>query len=660
MPAIQSGPPVSPILARPRDAQGAVPAPAAGRGSAPAAGTGLPPGNARAPVADATGRRSRVDSAWVRSALGDMARRSATLHDRWLKKPASEQYLYAKRLEPAQRARLEEALEQRFRQAADPRERKEAMTLWLSVQHARLRTHGDEHRSAHHRAQAGNIVHTLGAGLFSATTLAQRVADSRSDYYDSMLRPEYRTALNHLLRVIGDAALEPALRGAAEQALRYHCETEGTIAPAHANRLRRDGIAALAASGHQFTEETFLSRWEQSFAARHPGSMPGRAEPSLGDALRTVLADPSPARRVGAVKALLKHAAADAMAAAQAQVLAAMDTPEARDAALSVLAQARRLLREEADLDDDIAKARPLAEVAGEWMGTPELDVPELDMGAFGSETYASSFSRLLERRHPSALALADPAGRGRAILEEGREVIRAVCEDGTLRAQVFAMSANALGTCGDNVAAGFAAIVLAVRAHGMARAIREGRVDAAGLGDWARRQFRLGALETEVHLFIQRARQLQGLPEDMAGQLDRESMETLLHAQVALKQALDLPDSVPSEMAYAPESVLTPIDLATIAGHVLEAEADPGALEPFLLALDAWRDGVRLLHPEPFAKLEADFDEDPFHDRDLPRDGDAHVEERVAYNEAAADYVQRKREAEDALLRQYTGMPGG
>ncbi|RAR86586.1 E3 ligase-like protein (putative virulence factor) [Paracidovorax anthurii] len=653
MPVIRSGLPAAPSPARPRDAQGSVPAPAAGRGSAAALATGFPPGAARAPAAAAAGGRPRADGAWVQSALGEMARHSAVLHDRWLKKPASEQYLYAKRLAPEQRARLEAALEQRFRQAADPGERVEAMTLWLSVQHARLRTHTAEHRSAHHWSQAHNIVRTLGSGLCSATTVAQRMADSRSDYYDSMLRPEYRTALNHLLRVIGDAALDPALREAAHQALLYHCETEGTIAPAHARRLRQDGIAALAESGYQVTDEAFLSRWERRFVARHPGAVPGGTAPSLGEALRAALAEPLPERRAAAVKALMKDAGTDALEAAQAQVLAGMEAPEDRDAALSVLGHARRLLRQEAELEDDVAQARPLAETAGQWMDAP---VPEI--AAFGGETYASSFSRLLERRRPSALALADPDGRGRVILEEGREVIRAVCEDSDLRARVFAMSENALGTCGDNVAAGFAAIVLAVRTHDMARAIREGRVDAAGLGDWARRQFRLNALETEVHQFIQRARQLQGLPEDMAGQLDREAMETLLHAQVALKDALGLPDSVPAEMAYAPESVLTPTDLALIAGRVLEAEADPGTLGPYLLSLDIWRDGMRQLHPESFAELDAKFDQHEFHDRELPPDGDAHVEERVAYNVAAADFVRSKSEEESALLLKLGGMP--
>lgn len=103
--------------------------------------------------------------------------------------------------------------------------------------------------------------------------------------------------------------------------------------------------------------------------------------------------------------------------------------------------------------------------------------------------------------------------------------------------------------------------------------------------------------------------------------------------------------------MTYAGQSVLTPGDLSVLAEAVMEAESDPDQWATYLLSNETWRVGMLQLHPEPFAEHEADFEKDAFHDRDLPRDGDAHVQERVDYNEAAAEFTQRKRAAEDALL---------
>lgn len=279
---------------------------------------------------------------------------------------------------------------------------------------------------------------------------------------------------------------------------------------------------------------------------------------------------------------------------------------------------------------------------------------------AFDGEENAPAFAHLLERRLPSTPALRKAHGPGATLLQEGARVIQAIARDGRLRARVLAMAENALGSCGDNVAEGFSAIVLAVRNHQMVQAVQEGRIDAAGLDGWARQQFRLGALEAAVHHFIRQALETPGIPEDMERQLRREPLETMLHAKVSLKALLWLPDSVPSEMTYAAQSVLTPGDLSALAAGVMDAESDDRQLTAYLLSNETWRVGMRHLHREPFAALDAAFDEDPFHDRDLPRDGDAHVQERVAYNVAAAEFMQRQRAAEDALLLQrWGGVPG-
>lgn len=278
----------------------------------------------------------------------------------------------------------------------------------------------------------------------------------------------------------------------------------------------------------------------------------------------------------------------------------------------------------------------------GLWLEAPE---------AFEGDKDGSPFAQLLERRLPSSLALENTDGSGATLLGEGAQVIEAIARDGGLRSHVFAMAENALGSCGDNVAEGFSAIVLAVRNHQMAEAVKAGRIDAAGLDVWARQQFRLGSLETAVHRFILTALTTPGIPEDVQTQLRKEPLETMLHAKVRLKAMLGLPDSVPSEMTYAGQSVLTPGDLSVLAEAVMEAESDPDQWATYLLSNETWRFGMLQLHPEPFAEHEADFEKDAFHDRDLPRDGDAHVQERVDYNEAAAEFTQRKRAAEDALL---------
>lgn len=160
--------------------------------------------------------------------------------------------------------------------------------------------------------------------------------------------------------------------------------------------------------------------------------------------------------------------------------------------------QPRRIFR---SLDDDLALQRkPLSQQMNRWLRTTAM--PELDASvSFDDEPNAKSFARLLARRQPYATD-DDPE----AVLRAGSEVVLAIVRDPELRALVFAMAENALGTCRDNVTEGFSAIVTAVRNHQMAEAVRHGTVGAAELSTWARGQFRLHALEQEVHRFISKA----------------------------------------------------------------------------------------------------------------------------------------------------------
>lgn len=143
---------------------------------------------------------------------------------------------------------------------------------------------------------------------------------------------------------------------------------------------------------------------------------------------------------------------------------------------------------------------RALGERIDHWLtdaGQPCLENPH----AFDTEFNAGQFSELLNKRY-EATANQSEIEKGE-VLQLGAEVINAVAADPELRELVFAMAESALGTCHDNVSTGFSAIVNTVRNHQLSLAVKQGRIDAAGLQAWAGQQFRLYALESEVHRFI-------------------------------------------------------------------------------------------------------------------------------------------------------------
>ncbi|WP_181106170.1 NEL-type E3 ubiquitin ligase domain-containing protein [Xanthomonas arboricola] len=143
---------------------------------------------------------------------------------------------------------------------------------------------------------------------------------------------------------------------------------------------------------------------------------------------------------------------------------------------------------------------RALGERIDHWLTDacqPCLENPH----AFDTEFNAGQFSELLNKRY-EATANQSEIEKGE-VLQLGAEVINAVAADPELRALVFAMAESALGTCDDNVSTGFSAIVNTVRNHQLSLAVKQGRLDAAGLQAWAGQQFRLDTLESEVHRFI-------------------------------------------------------------------------------------------------------------------------------------------------------------
>jgi hypothetical protein len=264
-----------------------------------------------------------------------------------------------------------------------------------------------------------------------------------------------------------------------------------------------------------------------------------------------------------------------------------------------------------------------------------------------------------------------------------------------------------------------------------MSQAVSQGRVGSRELTEWGRKQFRLDALEREVHLFIsretvkaealleakrgalgallrsqnidesqvrhtlenplQRMDELYNALDERAAQSDvpeeqrramkdqvqqmlgelahlhsrhecltQEPLETMLHAKISLATVLDISDSVSQGMEYVGTSVLSGEDLKAIQAAVQRSEADGSALKEFLVCNETWVAGMKQLHSKEFEALDRRFDDDGFHDLDLPPGGDEHVTEQLAYNLAAEDYTRRKQAAESALMLRCAGLGSG
>lgn len=179
------------------------------------------PPSVSAPSLSPQERARRQD--WnVQSAVSDMSAFSDVRVKRWLKKSASDQYLYAKSLTPAQRDELEQALDQTMR--GDTPEAQQAMTMWLSVQQARLRTHAQWHQEVYRRQQLHNFIVPYVSVIGVPLAVPLHVM-TRTEYYRSLYRPEYPRAFNNFMSVIADPSLSQAIRRTARlsrTARRHH------------------------------------------------------------------------------------------------------------------------------------------------------------------------------------------------------------------------------------------------------------------------------------------------------------------------------------------------------------------------------------------------------------------------------------------------------
>ncbi len=600
---------------------------------------------------------------------------SDTRVKRWLKKSASDQYLYAKSLNAAQRGELEQALAQMMR--GNTPEAKQALTMWLSVQQARLRTHAPWHQEVYRRVQLNNFIvpHATVVGIPLAVPLH---LEARTEYYRSMYRPEYAQAFNNFMSVIADSSLTE-IHDAVIARLDYHARREGTIAVPQLRDLRTHGAEHLAAMGYRVETAAATTAPE---AGAH--AIFSRLEDDL--ALQTA----TPGQQI-----LLWQAAANGAGVEYKTRHQHWYSPWRK-------AQARSQLR--------------LNEVS-----------------AFNTEANAMSFARLLARRQASAKA--EPAAGHRKVLHDGLTVIHAIAKDAELRALVFAMAEDALGTCRDKVSEGFSAIVNAVGNHQMAQAIKAGRIDQQELQAWAGQQFRLGALEEEVDAFLRRAvdnnrlaleqhcnspqalvptafmesiltpvlapdvsreglmvaqqiildtmqditcqqeapdlpaeqrpaapaalAKLEAIVELLQKRMSllHEPVETKMHAKISLRKSLDLPDGTVASMAYSGTSTLNEAALKNIEKAVREREANPTELGNYLLSNEIWSTGMRLLHAQRFDQLQKTFEADSFYGSLPPPDDDEHVAQTILYNEEAQAFAQRMQAEREDLFLQCAGL---
>jgi len=182
---------------------------------------------------------------------------SAVLQGRPFHRPASQQYRFARRLAPAQRDMLEQALCDRVRNAArNLQERRAALTMWMAVQQARLRTYDEAQREQYaldrrNAVERGLCIVTLPAVPFMLWSL-------RRNHHRSPVRVEYAAAFDNFMRMLRDPQVPPELRETVAQRLDYHLRREGTIAPRQAELLRRWGAIELAESGYLVSEDRDL------------------------------------------------------------------------------------------------------------------------------------------------------------------------------------------------------------------------------------------------------------------------------------------------------------------------------------------------------------------------------------------------------------------
>lgn len=177
---------------------------------------------------------------------------------------------------------------------------------------------------------------------------------------------------------------------------------------------------------------------------------------------------------------------------------------------------------------------------------------------------------------------------------------------------------------------------MLAVRNWQTVQGVRAGRINEVQLNGLTGQQFRLSLLETATNRLINRLKQDPDLPPWKAKWLEKDPLETMVHAKAALKTALQLPQETVQELSDLWLSALNPDDIAALHSEVLAQAADPQAYPAFLMHHETWRVGMQELHQATFEPLKDARDNHPFLQLPWPDDHES---------PAAFEYSRQARE---------------
>ncbi len=271
---------------------------------------------------------------------------------------------------------------------------------------------------------------------------------------------------------------------------------------------------------------------------------------------------------------------------------------------------------------------------------------PPRDIRALDNEPHAQVFARLLSRLLQGS-DNNDATGQQRRhqLLNDCMAVIEAILPDQELRAEVFAMAINALGSCGDGVYKGFSDIVHATHIHQMKTRITSGSLSTSEFAEWGRREFRLHKLQELTMAHIQ-SKLLTSTERATAWAYENEPLQLMLRAEVLAGKHLALPASACQHVSRCFEREMPEITVKEIARAVRHAERQQGQLHEFLMSNPVWQAGLRRFDAAAFTKISERFDNDPYYDEPLPRT----EEEEFAYAAKAED-LQRRQQAEESEL---------
>jgi hypothetical protein len=540
--------------------------------AAPSQLTGI--GFARVPSALLPEGQAEQLLAQVDRHIGAMSRRSSIVKNRMAptvalvpRKPSSGQYQYAKGLTAPERVLLTARLEECIRggQPVMPGiTRAQAVDMWLSVQHARLRKHTKDHRTKHRKTEAkyygATALLTVTAGPIGLIPL-KKALGAHKDYYTSLKRPEYEDAFNSFMEMLSADIDEASKRKIADALLNRHLGCEGTIAVFDAGRIAEAMDASQPASGPAArripteSRDVVLERGRQDAVIKLAES-----------GFRHVPVDAERDRLVTALKRERKEQAVEATLAA----------PYLGQYMAQILAEAKKIRY--------MAGEPPLR----------ALDDREKYNGEPNAGAFAAALNRIINPRSIetwfgrnyafAAERQLSPAVK-QHLYQKAAEIVLAIDKDPKLRAHIFKESVGGLATCNNNILEVLARLSNKVKNHLTFERINaedpSDRISAGQFASAALRDFRVAMLEQYVDTVVRQRKKIQA----------RFEPELALVLKSALKLRLDLPESITpiSVSWWAPQKG----DIQAAEDWVRAAERDPEQVRAYFEASPEWRDGI-------------------------------------------------------------------